>query len=161
SERHDRILDHYEARKRHRGSTGADAVPYKPLPPKSLYLGPEEVDAAVPARTFLRFSRLAAPHAATQAIRARAVAARDFEEDRAKPDINVFEVAVKHIGQLRTEGKKVLIAGWSEGSTDRLVQILTEHKLGSLVRVETLNALQKLGKGQAGVGILPLEAGFE
>src|SRR5690606_25932000 len=30
-----------------------------------------------------------------------------------------------------------------------------------LVRVETLDALQKLGKGQAGVGILPLEAGFE
>ena len=161
SERHDLIVDHYEARKRHSGSTGADSVPYKPVPPASLYLSPEEVEAAIKERIFLRFTPFAAPDAGLQMIHAGATAGRNFAEERAKPDVNVFEVAVKHIGQLRADGKKVLVAGWSEGSTDRLVQILTEHKLGNLVRVETLDALQKLGKGQAGVGILPLEAGFE
>ena len=162
NERHELILDHYEARKRQSDSTGGDAVPYKPVEPSGLYLAPDEVAKRLDGHVFLRLTPFAAPDGAgASVLHAGVTPSRNFAEERANPDINVFEVAVRHIGELRAQGRKVLIAGWSEGSTDRLVQVLTEHKLGNLVRVETLKALQELPKGQAGVGILPLEAGFD
>src|SRR5690554_5969358 len=161
AERHDLILDHYDARKRHGGSGSTDAVPYKPVEPAGLYLSPDEVADIVKDRMFLRLTPFAAPDGAGTVIHAGASAGRNFAEERAKPDVNIFEVAVKHIGKLRADGKKVLIAGWSEGSADRLVQILTEHQLGNIARVGSLEELEKLPKGQAGLGILPLEAGFE
>jgi transcription-repair coupling factor (superfamily II helicase) len=161
AERHDLILDHYDARKRHGGGGSTDAVPYKPVEPSGLYLSPDEVAEIVKDRMFLRLTPFAAPDGAGTVIHAGASAGRNFAEERAKPDVNIFEVAVKHIGKLRADGKKVLIAGWSEGSADRLVQILTEHQLGNIARVNFLNELEKLPKGQAGLAILPLEAGFE
>ncbi|MEQ9248358.1 MAG: transcription-repair coupling factor, partial [Nitratireductor sp.] len=69
--------------------------------------------------------------------------------------------AVRHIGALRASGKRVLIAGWSEGSAERLSQILAEHNLGNVARIETLAELETLPEQQAGIGVLPLETGFE
>src|SRR5690606_1148681 len=86
---------------------------------------------------------------------------RGFAEERADPNANVFDEVVKHIGNLRARGKHVLVAGWSEGSADRLGQILAERGLGGVAAVESLEDLAKLPKGQAGLGILPLETGFE
>ena len=55
----------------------------------------------------------------------------------------------------------VVVAGWTEGSLDRLAQILAEHDLGNLKRVATLAEVEKLKPGEAGLAVLPLEAGFE
>src|SRR5690606_28936064 len=92
---------------------------------------------------------------------AGAAAGRSFAEERADPNANVFDHVVKHVSALRAAGKAVLIAGWSDGSADRLGQILAEHGLGGLVRVDSLKALGELPRGQAGIGVLPLETGFE
>ncbi len=46
--------------------------------------------------------------------------------------VNVFELAVKHIADKRAAGRKVVIAGWSEGSLDRLLQVLSEHGLARI-----------------------------
>ncbi|TIM71283.1 MAG: transcription-repair coupling factor, partial [Mesorhizobium sp.] len=50
---------------------------------------------------------------------------------------------------------------WTEGSLDRLGQILAEHHLGNLKPVATLSEVEKLEPGQAGLAVLPLESGFE
>ena len=84
-----------------------------------------------------------------------------FAEERADPNANVFEAAVKHIASVRAAKRRVVVAGWTEGSLDRLTQILAEHHLGNLKRVATLAELEKLDAGQAGVAVLPLETGFE
>lgn len=163
-ERHVLIKDHFEARTRQlSGESGlGEAVPYKPVEPRRLYLAPEEVLAAAQSRPFIRFTPFATPQeGAARVLHAGAQAGRGFAEERADPNANVFDHVVKHIGTLRSNGKQVLIAGWSEGSADRLGQILGEHGLGAVTRVENLDALKKLPQGQAGLGILPLEAGFE
>ena len=54
-----------------------------------------------------------------------------------------------------------MVAGWTEGSRDRLAQILTEHGLGSFKPVVTLDDAEKLTAGQVGLTVLPLESGFE
>src|SRR5690606_29165583 len=84
-----------------------------------------------------------------------------FAEERADPNANVFAVAARHIVDERAKKRRVIIAGWTEGSLDRLTQILTEHDLGNLKRVETLDDAGKLGAGQAALAVLPLETGFE
>ena len=84
-----------------------------------------------------------------------------FAEERADPNANVFDAAVKHIGSVRAAKRRVVVAGWTEGSLDRLAQILAEHHLGNIKRVATLAELEKLDAGQAGVAVLPLETGFE
>ncbi|MFC6490644.1 transcription-repair coupling factor, partial [Nitratireductor sp. GCM10026969] len=161
-ERHALVLDHYDARKRQMESAGlGEAVPYKPIAPSSLYLTPEEITEAAEARRLVRFTPFATPEEGGKVVHAGAQAGYNFAEERADPNANVFDHVVRHIGALRAGGKRVLIAGWSEGSADRLGQILAEHGLGNVVRVQDISELSGLEAGQAALGILPLEAGFE
>ncbi|MCT7375419.1 transcription-repair coupling factor [Chelativorans salis] len=162
-ERHALILDHYDARLRQASGEGlGEAVPYKPVEPEKLYLDTDEVTQAAEARGLVRFTPFATPEdGGGKVVHAGSHAGHNFAEERADPNANVFDHVVKHVGSLRAGGKHVLIAGWSEGSAERLGQILAEHGLGNVVRVENLGGLAGLPKGQAGLGVLPLETGFE
>lgn len=162
SERHELIFDHYEARKRQVDGALKDAVPYKPVAPALLYLSPDEVAAAIADKVAGEFTPFDAPDLPSIRVRhAGARAGRSFEQERADPSANVFDAAVGHIGAVRAQGRKVVVAGWTEGSLDRLAQILAEHHLGNLKRVATLDEVGRLEAGQAGLAVLPLEAGFE
>src|SRR5690606_14019350 len=148
SERHALILDHYEARRQQADGALKDTVPYKPVAPQFLYLAPDEVNAATAARQTLQFTPFVAPDAGgRKVLHAGARAGRSFAEERADPNANVFTEAVKHISDQRAAGRRVVIAGWTEGSLDRLGQILAEHHLGNLKRVATLAEIEKLEKG--------------
>ncbi|MCG8270002.1 transcription-repair coupling factor [Aquamicrobium sp. NLF2-7] len=162
SERHVLILDHYESRKQQSEGALKDAVPYKPVAPQLLYLSPDEVKAATGTRTAIEFTPFTAPEAGDRKVfHAGAKAGRSFAEERADPNANVFTEAVKHIADERAAGRRVVIAGWTEGSLDRLGQILAEHHLGNLRRAATLAETEKLEKGQAALAVLQLETGFE
>ncbi|WP_336056458.1 transcription-repair coupling factor [Nitratireductor sp. CH_MIT9313-5] len=162
-ERYTLIEDHFEARKRqNEGDALNAAVPYNPVEPPKLYLSPADVKKRMEGRTQVRFTPFHSPDGSKlKVLHAGASAGRSFKEERADPNANVFDQVVRHISKLRSDGRKVLVAGWSEGSSDRLAQILAEHGLENLKRVETLSELASLPKGQAGLGLLPLEAGFE
>ncbi len=161
-ERHTLILDYYEARKR--GAEGAlkDAVPYKPVPPALLYLSPDDVAAAMTDRSAAALTPFETPETSdTQVFHAGSKPGRTFAEERADPQANVFDEVVSHISSVRAAHKRVVVAGWTEGSLDRLAQILEEHHLGNLKRVSTLTEAEKMDAGQAGLAVLPLETGFE
>jgi transcription-repair coupling factor (superfamily II helicase) len=161
-ERHTLILDYYESRKQQAEGALKDAVPYKPVPPAQMYLSPDDVTAELPDRAAIEFTGFDAPDlGGRKLLHAGAHAGRGFELERADPNVNVFTEAVKHIGDLRAAGRRVVIAGWTEGSLDRLGQILAEHDLANLTPVTTLAEVEKLKAGQAGLAVLPLEAGFE
>ena len=163
SERHALILDHYEARKRQAEGKGlGDATPYNPTPPDRLYLTPESIVSEAGERLVCDLSPFEAPPAGSRVIlNAKSRAGRSFAAERADPNANVFDHAVRYVAAERAAGRKVLIAAWSEGSLDRLGQILAEHGLGNMTRVETLSELEKLPAGEAGVAVLPVETGFE
>ena len=161
AERYALIVDHYETRSKQ--SEGlVDAVPYKPVRPPLLYLTPEEVKARAEERQSVDFTPFDTPPTLGRALRhAGARQGRNFAEERADPNVNVFDHAVKHIADTRAGKKRVLIAGYSEGSLDRLTQVLTEHGLENLQKIGSIDEVEKLAKGQAGLVVLPLEAGFE
>ena len=162
AERHDLILDHYEARVKQGEGALKDAVPYKPVPPGLMYLAPDEVKAATAGREAIELTPFDAPDAGGRKVfHAGSRAGRSFAEERADPNANVFEVAVRHIADERAAKRRVVVAGWTEGSLDRLSQILAEHHLGKLKQVATLAEAEKLAPGEAGLAVLPLETGFE
>ena len=115
-ERHTLILDHYEARRKQADGALKDAVPYKPVPPAALALSPDEVTAGLAERVSVELTPFAAPEAtAVRILHAGARAGKRFEQERADPGANVFDAAVSHIGSLRAAGRRVVIAGWTEG----------------------------------------------
>src|SRR5690606_9653752 len=102
-----------------------DAVPYKPIRPERLYLTPDEVSARAGERLAAEFSPFDAPEVSGRALaHAGAHAGRSFAEERADPNANIFDHAVRHVADVRAAGRRVVVAGWSEGSLDRLTQIL-------------------------------------
>ncbi|MBL8577155.1 MAG: transcription-repair coupling factor [Mesorhizobium sp.] len=161
-ERNKLILDYYEARRQQASAALKEAVPYKPTPPGLLYLTPDDVAAALPDHLAIEFTPFDTPDAGPRKVlHAGSRAGRSFAEERADPNANVFQAAVDHISSVRAAKRRVVVAGWSDGSLDRLTQILVEHKLGNLKSVATLADIEKLEAGQAGAAVLPLEAGFE
>ncbi|WP_157019148.1 transcription-repair coupling factor [Mesorhizobium xinjiangense] len=162
-ERHDQILDHYDARRRQADGQGhGDATPYKPAPPTLLYLSPEDVVATAGDRMLVDLSPFDMPETGGRTvISADSRAGRNFAAERADPNANVFDHVVDHVAETRSAGRRVVVAGWTEGSLDRLAQILDEHGLGNLTRVEVFDDLQRLDRGQVGLAVLPLESGFE
>jgi transcription-repair coupling factor (superfamily II helicase) len=160
-ERHALIVDHYEARQKQPLGAIADSVPYKPVRPELLYLSADEVTRRSVERVTADFTPFEVPEVSGRTLRhAGAHAGRSFAEERADPNANVFDHAVKHIADLRAAGRRTIVAGWSEGSLDRLTQILAEHHLENLKRVTTLGDVAKLKPGEGGLAVLPLEAGF-
>lgn len=160
-ERHKLIVDHYEARRNQGESAIKDAVPYKPVPPAQLYLSPEEVGGLLAGRAAVEFTPFDAPFSSgRRVLHAGARGGRSFAEERADPNANVFDSVVKHIAEERAKKRRVIVAGWTDGSLDRLAQILAEHKLGNLKQVDTLGEAAKLDAGQAALAVLPLESGF-
>ncbi|PBC05045.1 transcription-repair coupling factor [Mesorhizobium sp. WSM3860] len=162
AERHTLILDHYEARRKQADGALKDAVPYKPVAPDLLYLSPENLKASLGPREDIDFTVFDAPDVGGKKVfHAGSWQGRSFAEERADPNSNVFDVVVKHIADERAARRRVIVAGWTEGSLDRLGQILAEHHLGNLKPVATLAEVEKLEPGQAGLAVLPLESGFE
>ncbi len=166
-ERSKLVLDYYEARRvsgETKGST--QGAPYKPVSPGQLYLNGKDFDTALSAVNAVRLTPFN-----EQDSEGRPVAtldahvgprwARQPTEGESEERVNVFALAVKHIAERRAKGWKVLITGWSEGSLDRLLQVLNEHGLEKIKPVASLKEVEKLGKGEAASAVLSLEAGFE
>ncbi|MDM7980147.1 MAG: transcription-repair coupling factor [Rhizobium sp.] len=165
------IRDYYEARL-NSATPGkghlAQGTPYKPVPPERLYLGASEFGKALDAFDPIRITPFAEAIGESRKVievdarptprwAKSANEASSEEGNRA----NVFGQAVTYIADKRAAGSKVVVSGWSEGSLDRLLQVLNEHGLERLVPVAALKDVDKLKKGEAGTAVLSLEGGFE
>jgi len=163
SERRTMIEDHYDARMgQSEGVLGGDGVPYKPLPPDALYLTPDEVLERARTRLTVDLSPFGVPETSDVAVFDLGIAAgRNFSLERAEKDTNVFEMAARHIAELRADKKKVFLAGWSEGSLARLIQILEEHSLGGIETVSGAGVAMALNRTKIPAAVLSIEHGFQ
>jgi transcription-repair coupling factor (superfamily II helicase) len=60
----------------------------------------------------------------------------------------VFDHAVNHIAAIRAAGRRAIVAGWTEGSLDRLTQILADHGLDGMERVASLAQAEELPRAR-------------
>ncbi|MHB8527947.1 MAG: transcription-repair coupling factor [Caulobacteraceae bacterium] len=154
-ERLSMILDAYEAR-----AQSERKAHYRALKPRSLYLGSEDWDAALAAHPSRRFTPLR-PQEGGAEIDMGGKLGRNFAAERAKDSVNLFEAAADHARRLATEGKRVIFASWSAGSSERLGTMLADHGLSGIDLAPYWQAAKAADPKKPQRAVLPLDAGFE
>ena len=145
------IADYYEAR---RAAYDDDPIKanYRPLKPDRLYLSPDEWRARLEAAPLARLTPFAMPPGES-IVDCGARAGRNFAAERVQENVNVFDAAVAHIGALRDGGKRVVVAGWTDGSRERLSHVLAEHGLKNRELVSSLAQAKAAPAGAKGTAM--------
>jgi transcription-repair coupling factor (superfamily II helicase) len=154
------IADYYEARRQALGMDGGGA-PYKPLPPDRLYMGEAEWQERLDGRALARLTPFAVPESSGTVIEAGTRAGRNFAPERAESDRNVFEAVRRHVEALQGDGKRVVIAMWSDGSRERMSHVLSDHRMFNLVNVADWPSALARPRAEVALAVLGIESGFE
>ena len=161
-ERLAQIKDYYDARRDALGKTG-EGAPYKPLGAgQALFrtggMAPTPRRGAAGALHALRPARRRQGGRSSIAAGGKAAASRPSAPTE---DTNVFDAVVRHIRERQGDGKRVIVAGWTDGSRERLGAVLADHGLTQGRPVAIYARALALPKADVALGVLPVEAGFE
>jgi transcription-repair coupling factor (superfamily II helicase) len=157
-ERFAQIADYYQARREALDIDRVGTV-YKPLPPQRLYLDEAEWKQRLEAGALARLSAFADPD--SSALDAGTKQGRNFAPERNEAEANVFDAVTKHVHALQGQGKRVVMAMWSDGSRDRMSHVLADHGMHNLANVADYPDALKRPKSEIALAVLGLEAGFE
>ncbi len=149
------LRDAYDAR-----AQAERRVHYHPLEPERLYLEDAEWAQRIAARPHRRFSSFQEAEG-DLVVDMGARAGRSFAPERQRDSVNLFEATAAHAQALSGQGKRVLFASWSEGSSDRLGSMLADHGLKDVPFAPYWDAAKAADPKRAQRVVLPLEAGFE
>ena len=152
NERHDTILDYYQARQQNEKQTR-----YHPLPPDRLSLMPASWELLLEGQKAYALSPFAMENAPAKKDSYQAAPNLAL-----KPSIETtpYDLLREHIQAVRTLGKATLLAAQSEGSAERLSGILA-HKGFHVQRVNAWNEAKKVSGKTLGLTVLPIEQGFQ
>ena len=157
------IGEHYEARLQPPlAGTSFGTAPYRALPPELLYLDEGGVERALAPHQRLQFSTFGPPPVPPTGIaKVKDLGGRpahDFAAERANRSINLFDTIVAHLKELVAAGERPLLAAYSEGTLERLKQVLADHGFDTLTKVERWADVAQVAV--AAIAVLPLERGF-
>jgi transcription-repair coupling factor (superfamily II helicase) len=159
--RHDLITDYYDARLKTGGKGGmTGAADYKPVPPERIYLKPSEWDRLLEGHAVGQFTSFDAAPGAPNTIDLAGRRHEGFARARTAQGVNLFDVVAEHVKAANTAGRRVLVAGYTEGSASRLQHLLQEHGATTPVPVADFATVQGLPPGALGVAVWPVEHGF-
>jgi transcription-repair coupling factor (superfamily II helicase) len=155
------VADFYESRRTLRAADRAASIPaYKPLPPGRLYLDRDDWDLITGCHAVAQLSPFAVPPGLIGQCDAGGRRGHDFAEARARPDLNVFDAVHQHIVELAQGGRRVMVAGYSQGSRERLQSVLADHGIAGLKPAESWPEAQRFGRGSLAMAVLGIEHGF-
>jgi transcription-repair coupling factor (superfamily II helicase) len=159
--RHELIDDYYDARRKTGAKGGmSGAADYKPIPPELLYLKPSEWDGLLGKRTVAAFTTFDAMPLASDTIDLHGRRHEGFAQARTAQGVNLFDKVTEHVKAANQAGRRVVIAGYTEGSASRLQHLVQEHGATTPVPVPDMATMQGLPQGVVGVAVWPLEHGF-
>lgn len=154
-ERFSQVVDAFEAR-----NQSDRRNQYRPLNPTALYLSPDAFQARLAGRCVRAFSALSREDSGLT-VDMGARTGRSFAAERRQDSVNLFEAAVGHARVLMDSGKRVLLASWSEGSSERLGLMLADHGLPPAPLAPYWDAARAANPKTPQRVVLPLGAGFE
>ena len=159
--RHDLITDYYDARLKTGAKGGmTGAADYKPVPPERIYLKPSEWDRLLEGHAVGQFTSFDAAPDAPNTIDLAGRRHEGFARARTATGVNLFDVVAEHVKAANAAGRRVLVAGYTEGSASRLQHLLQEHGATTPVPVADFATVQGLPPGALGVAVWPVEHGF-
>jgi len=154
----DLIAEYYTARASFTGDGGG--APYRPVPPASLYLDPEEWSKRIDAFAVASLTPFATPENQVDTFDAGGQGGRDFADVRVIPNVSVFDAVRDHVSEILKSGKRVVIAAYSIGTRDRLHGLLAEHGLLGGWLAEDWNHVLDGGAEFPALAVVHLERGF-
>ncbi len=157
--RHDQIEEYYDARKEALSKQNFGAAPYKPLPPARLFAMREEWQQLLADRSVIEMTPFERPE--SNAISFGGRRGRSFAAERAEAGGNVYDAVKAHVGAMRSVGKRVILAAWSEGSAERLATILRDHDVTAIADARNWDEVMGRAAALTNIIVLPLEEGFE
>jgi transcription-repair coupling factor (superfamily II helicase) len=159
AERRQQIGDYYEAREQARSAKGATSgAPYKPVPPDQLYALEGDPYALAGAAPVVQLSPFASAEGVGQDGGGRL--AHNFAAERQRTDTNLFQAVVDFLQGERRAGRRTIICCWSEGSRDRMAQVLADHGLANARMAENWRDAETTGAATTALVVLGLETGF-
>ncbi|WP_295896146.1 transcription-repair coupling factor [uncultured Bartonella sp.] len=160
-ERNKLIEDYYQARLEQHDPKDA-STPYNPVKPGELYLTPEDINSfSEKVSHRIDLTPFNEPETSDHLVlHSNVTVGRDFVEERTSENKNLFASVVEHIADLRSQGHKVLVTGWSEGSLERLSQVLDEHGLKGIEKVNSLQSVKVTPRDHITAAVVTIEHGF-
>lgn len=161
--RFETIADYFETRQRFAAERRTDAESrYVPLPPKALYLAPDEWQRHLAERRQIHLSPFLSPDGAAgiETADAGARPGIDFAETRNRPGGNLYDDVAAALAAERRAGRRIVVAAYSEGSAGRLAHLLGEHGLERVEPAQTWPDIEGLPQRAVAVTVLGLERGF-
>ncbi len=159
----EQIADYFDARQNSEQLASTSASPYRALRPETLYLSGQNWNEALRNCAVFQLSPFERADSNTDTVSLAAAGriGRSFAAERTAPDGELFDAVVRHIDDLNARKKQVVIACWSEGSRQRMMQMLEDHGLKNAAQVTSWTDVQALGGSAKALALLGLEAGFE
>ncbi|WP_449267357.1 transcription-repair coupling factor [Fodinicurvata halophila] len=155
------IQDFHDARRQMEGQEQMDGAPYHPLPTDRLYLTAQEWDEVVDARHSLFFTPFDQPaDDSRRVVDAGGRRAADFTTQRKESEGQLYKAVADFISREQGQGHRVVVAGYSEGSRDRLHTVLKDHGLTRVAPVSSWQEAWNLPANQVGLVALGVEKGF-
>ncbi|MEQ1889005.1 MAG: transcription-repair coupling factor [Alphaproteobacteria bacterium] len=160
SSRIELIDDYYEARNTAPKGQSKFASSYKALPSQALYLPADEWEAQLSAYRVRNFTPYQAPENELT-VDAGGRQCRNFAPERKQEAVNIYEAVRDHVIAGQAAGKRVLIAGYSTGSRERLGTVLSDHGLAGIVYPDGWEHAKSAPRGTTALIVLGIENGFE
>jgi transcription-repair coupling factor (superfamily II helicase) len=156
------IADYYDTRATmmQRAIKARETPDYRPLPPKQLYLDVAEWDRALQGRIAAQFWPYAVEGVEGKTIDLGGRRHEGFATARAQRDVNLFDAVAAAVHRAQSLGRRTVIAGYTQGSADRLQHLFSEHGLQGLVSIADWPAALKLPANAVGLAVLPVDNGF-
>ena len=160
NERQSQIADYYDAREQARTGkqTAAAGAPYKPVPPELLYELGSDPFALAPAR-IVQLTPFVPPDE-RKVEDAGGRIAPSFAAERQSQDVNLFEAVVSLLRRESAAGRRTIVTCWSEGSRDRMAQVLADHGLAHPRMAENWRDAETTSPATTALVVLELETGF-
>lgn len=154
--RWDTIVDQFETRKiAMEQKLRADTV-YKPIAPELLYLDDASFTAAMATNRVLHFNPLAQA-SGPGVVDAGGRIGRNFSPERQLENVSLFGALADYI-KLKSEGKPVVIASYSDGARERLTGLIEDEGIGEVIPIQNGT---RIGKRGVHLAVWGIEAGFE
>lgn len=162
ADRRGQVRDYYAARlDAHQAKTALPGAPYKPIDPALLYEMEAEPFALANGAEVVQLSQFASPDTSVRIQDMGGRLAHNFAAERQSPDVNLFEAVVDLLKAEGRAGRHTVIACWSEGSRDRMAQVLHDHGLKNPRLAENWRDAETTSAATTALVVIALESGYE
>ncbi|MGD9638160.1 MAG: transcription-repair coupling factor [Alphaproteobacteria bacterium] len=156
-ERYSQILEYFQARSEAVKIKGKGFV-YKPVNPETMWLTKDELENILEKKSAVCFSPFNTPEKEGEIINAGGRIAYHYASEKGDP-ANVYKKLRLDVFAEIDAGGKVILGAFSEGSEDRLANLLEEKGFSKIEHIDNFNETNH--KSGLFITTLPLEHGFK